>query len=348
MKLLRASVAIVVFVVLSAAAASSAPAGVTGSHRLFLRTGSGGWEKTAADCRDGRLILTLDPAKLHSGDVMLLINPPPAMAINDFTGPRLVSAQVGGKPVAAGAVMDLGNLKQPPASWRPTFADDVNALSPTGYRLLVDGQFTPVRAAWLTRQGDRQVAISVPLPRLDYGKHEVSLTATDASPQANPTTAVLRFNYIETGNLALAALGAKAAVDSCFSGYESLAALNDGVTTMPGDHCQNDISWASAEVAADHWAQITFARPTSIKEVTVYWSAYTNQYHTPRHFQIQVPDGQNWKTVYASPAEGELSALLTTARFPSLTTTSFRVFMPKGEGPAHRPNLLWIGEIKAR
>lgn len=332
----------------TAATTGTTPHGRKAAPRVLLRAGAGPWQEATAETREGRLVFTLDPAKLRSGDITLLINPPAAMVVDDFAGPQVVALEADGRPLPAAGQFNLGTVLQPPSRFNVTFRDQCNALAPEGYRLLVDGQAVAVPPAWLSHQGEKQVTVGVRLPRFDYGRHEISLTATDASPQANATTGVLRFDYLETGNVAAAAMGAQAAVDSHFSGYESLAALNDGVTTMPGDHCGNDLSWASAEVATDHWAQITFPRPTPIAEVTVHWAAYTNISHTPRHFEIQVPEGQGWKTVYASPAEGEKIAPLTTARFAPLTTRSFRVFMPKSKGPPGRPNLLWIGEVKAR
>jgi len=61
-----------------------------------------------------------------------------------------------------------------------------------------------------------------------------------------------------------------------------------------------------------------------------------------------LPEGEGWRAVYASPAAGEKPKPATTARFAPLTTTAFRVFVPKGEGSSERPNLMWVGEIKAR
>lgn len=339
-----------VFVALASAALTSDASPIQGGKapQVFLRVGNGQWQKAPVQCRDGRLVFTLDPATLHSGEMMLLIDPPPGMVMNDNAGPQVIAVEVAGKSTPVSGRIDLGNVQQPPDAVRVTFREQANALAADGYRLVIDGRVAPARALRLTRQGAKQATMCARLSDSDYGSHEIRLTATDTSPQSNETTVALRYNYLETGNVALSALGAKVAVDSSFAGYESLAALNDGLTTMPGDHCGNDISWASAEVAADHWAQITLARPATIKEATIYWAAFSNVSHTPRHFQVQVPEGAGWKTVYASPAEGEQAGPLTTAHFAPVTTNCFRVFMPRGEGPSNRPNLLWIGEIKAR
>jgi hypothetical protein len=138
------------------------------------------------------------------------------------------------------------------------------------------------------------------------------------------------------------------AVDSSFPGYESLTPINDGSTTLSGTSCGNDVTWASTETPADHWVEVTLPKPTPIKEVSIYWAAYTDVVHSPKAFQVQIPEGDGWKAVYASPAEGEKESRVTTARFAPVTVSKFRVFMPAGKGSATRPNLLWVTEVKAR
>ena len=316
---------------------------------VFVRAGQGRWTRATARLDQGRLIFELDPAKLGSADITLLIDPPPGLVIDDYRGPELTALELDGRPLKPGGAVDLGNMKEAPRTLKVAFRDAANDVDPAGFGATIDGAALP--AGKLRVEPARPGApttVRLRLPALDYGRHEIAVIAADTAPQRNLTTAHLAFTYLETGNLALAALGTKVSVDSCFGGYESLAPLNDGVSTMPGDHCGNDISWASAEVAADHWVQMTFAKPASIKEVTVYWAAYTNVAHTARHFEVQVPEGSSWRTVYQSPADGEKPAPLTTARFAPLTATAFRVFVPKGEGSSERPNLMWVGEIKAR
>ncbi|MEI6499511.1 MAG: hypothetical protein WCP21_00630 [Armatimonadota bacterium] len=319
-----------------------------GAARVFLRSGEGRWRQIAVKQEEGRLVFELDPSKLGSANLALLIDPPGSMIIDDYAGPTVSAITVDGKALSAGASSDLGSLSAGPKTISVTFKDAANSLSPTGCHATVDGVPVSVRPVWITRQGDREATLRVRLPALEYGKHEITLRASDTSPQMNETAVALRFNYLESGNVALAALGAKVAVDSCFGGYESLVPLNDGNTVMPGDHCGNDISWASSEVAADHWAEVAFPKSTAIREVTVYWAAYTDVSHTARHFEVQIPDGAGWTALYKSPAEGEKAAPLTTARFAPVTVSKFRLFVPAGQGSATRPNLLWIGEIKAR
>lgn len=331
-----------------AAATVTVPYSGQSTPRVYARSAGGKWQKAPATLQDGRLIFQLDPAKLGSADITLLIDPPASMVMDDYAGPVATALAVDRKAFPAGATANLGNVTELPKRLIVSFNEAANALDPDGYTVRVDDRLVAVRPTWVSSSSARQATLRVPLPKMDYGVHEVAISAVDTSPQANMTTVRLRLNYMESGNVALAAAGATIKTDSAFSGYESLVSLNDGNTTMPGTSCGNDITWASAEVAADHWAEVTLPKPTEIREVTVYWAAYTDVSHTPQYFEIQIPEGEGWKAVYKSPADGEKPARLTTANFAPVTTSKFRIFMPKGKGSSSRPNLLWIGEIKAR
>jgi len=275
---------------------------------------------------------------------MLLVNPPAGLVLDDFEGPKLTGLKVDGKALRAAPTVDLGALPAAPQQLVASFADTANAIAPGSDQVMLDGATAAVPGAG----SGRTATLAWRLPPLEYGKHEIVLSVADTSPQHNVSRYVIRFEYIEKGNVALAAQGATVAVDSSFSGYESLTPINDGNTALSGTSCGNDVTWASAEVPSDHWVEITLAKPTEIKEVTIYWAAYTDVAHTARHFQVQVPDGAGWKAVYTSPDAGEKESRITTARFAPVTTTKFRVFMPSGQGSTTRPNLLWVTEIKAR
>jgi hypothetical protein len=323
--------------------------------KVFIRAGAGQWQPAQYETQDGRLLFRLDPAKLGSGEIMLLVNPPAGLVMNDFAPPRLTGLKMDGKPQRTSSPLDLGNLPTPPCQFVATLADRDNPLKPQGWSATFDGATVPVSAA---TSGPRQVTLTLTLPQVEYGPHEIVFAAADNSPQSNIARQVIRFVYLDAGNVALASLGATVKVDSVFPGYESLVCLNDGVTALSGTSCGNDVTWAPLEVPADHWAEVTFPKPTTIKEVSLYWAAYTDVAHTARHFQIQVPEGPDgaavpsgpvtWKAVYTSPAAGEQESRVTTARFDPVTVTRFRVFMPSGQGSTTRPNLLWLAEIKAR
>jgi hypothetical protein len=313
--------------------------------KVFWRAGAGKWQPAQFETQEGRLTFRLDPAKLGSGEIMLLVNPPAGLVLDDFNGPLLTGLKVDDKPQKTKGVVDLGALPNAPRQILAAFADASNAVAADSVQATLDGKTLPPATCELSRQTARLV---LDLPPLEYGNHEIVLSATDTSPQRNVARHVVRFNYLESGNVALAALGAMVSVDSSFSGYESLVCLNDGIKALSGTSCGNDVTWASLEVPTDHWVEVTLPKPTPVKEVTVYWAAYTDVLHTPTQFQVQVPDGEGWQAVYASPAEGEEPGRLTTARFEPVTVSKFRVFMPAGKGSATRPSLLWITEIKAR
>jgi hypothetical protein len=318
-----------------------------GTPKVWLRGAEGPWQPAAFRQAEGKLVFDLDPAKLGGATVMLLIDPPADMILNDDTAPLLMGLKADGKPLATKSPVDLGVSKEAPRQLVAAFRDRDNRVAPDSLKVLVDGD--PVTGEALQVESQRgMVRVVATLPDLEYGKHEIVLSVRDTSPQANELVVRLRLQRQDTSDVALSSLGATVKVDSCFGGYESLAPINDGNTALPGDSCGNDIAWASAETDSDHWAEVTLPKPTSLREVTVYWAAYTELAHTPQYFEVQVRQGDAWVPVYQSPAAGEKAQPVTTARFAPTTVSSFRIFMPGGKGSTGRPKLLWIAEIQAR
>jgi len=319
------------------------------SPRVYIRAGASPWRPAAYESQAGRLIFRLDPAQEQSSEIKLLINPPAGLVLNDETGPRLIGVKADDKALRAAPRVDLGNISQLPKRLLVAFAEAQNALLPRSWQVKLDGKPWP-SPLFISQPSPKQIRFIVPLRAtlVEYGPHEILFSVKDNSPQYNEGRAMVRFQYVESDNVALAARGATVKVDSCFPGYESLLPLNDGFTALTGDSCGNDVTWASAELPTDHWVEIIFPQPTLIREVTIYWAAYTHEVHTPRQFQIQVPAGESWRAVYASPPEGEKPRPISTVRFAPVKTNRFRVFMPAGQGSPTRPLLLWIAEIKAR
>ncbi|MEN6302543.1 MAG: discoidin domain-containing protein [Armatimonadia bacterium] len=319
-----------------------------GAPRVYMRAEKGKWVPAKFSSEGGRLTFQLNPAELGSGNIMLIIDPPAGLTLDDVKSPVFADVCIDGKSVKAGATVDLGKVKTAPGQVQATVKDADNALDTAGVRVMLD-QETLAAKSWQVRKvNPKQAQVEIRLPQMEYGPHELVVTAVDIAPEPNEGSLRVAFNLLDFGNLALASMGAKISVSDSFGGYESVTPINDGVTTMPGDSCGPDISWASAEVDSDHWAEVTLPKPEEIKEVSVYWAAYTHVTHTPKHFEVQVPEGAGWNTVYASPAEGEKVSTVSTARFAPVEVSRFRIFMPKGQGSISRPNLLWIGEIKAR
>jgi hypothetical protein len=312
--------------------------------RLFVRGERGTWQPLAATVSDGKMSLTLDPAKLGGSNLTLILNPSPDLVLDDYEPPVIIGIKLDGQPLKIAGHLKLGNVTRVPEELRVGFKESHNQLS-TPLQATLNGRPVPLTVKLIS---PRQALAILNLPTLEYGRHKMQITATDNSPQQNAATAVVSFTYYDPTNLALATSGATTAVSSSFSGYEGLTPLNDGVFELPGDSCGSDLTWASAEVSEDHWAMVILPQPQQLREVTVYWAAYTHGALSPQTFEIQVPEGKGWRAVYRSPEAGEPVSPVTTARFAPLKTDRFRVWMPAGKGPVARPNLLWIAEIQAR
>ncbi len=312
-----------------------------------VRAADGCWRP--ADCRleQGRLVISLDPARLGGSRAMLLVNPPADMDIADARAPRLTAARVGRDYHTARSEIFLGVASDWPRRIVLSIADAENALDPRSLSLSLDG--APLtRRVRLRNLSPRAVTVRARLPKSDYGDHVLRYAIADASPQGNTLEGTIRFARFDMTNYVLAAHGTKLSADSYFSSYPSLACLQDGDVKLPGNTLPNDISWASEETGTPHWVQVDFDRPRSLHEVVVYWANYSHEPHTARVFEVQVPAPGGWQTLYRSPEGGEKPAACTTAGFAPRTVTRFRVFQPAGAGSPSRPNLMWLAEIEAR
>lgn len=325
----------------------SIPWTASGKPRVWMRGATGPWQPATFQQAAGKLIFELNPAALGGATLRLLIDPPPDLVLDDDTPPTLIGLKADGKPLPTASPVNLGVSKEAPRQLLAAFRDRENRVDPQSLKVTVDG--APLTREALRVEPQRgMLRVAATLPELEYGKHEIVLSARDTSPQANQLELRLQLQRQDTSNVALASLGATVQVDSCFPDYESLTPLNDGNTTLSGESCGNDVTWASAETETDHWAQVNLPRPTPVREVTVYWAAYTEVAHTPRYFEVQVLEDDQWVPVYKSPAAGEKAQPVTTARFDPRTVSSLRIFMPAGKGSAERPLLLWIAEIQVR
>jgi hypothetical protein len=180
-------------------------------------------------------------------------------------------------------------------------------------------------------------------PDLRSGTYYVKMTArTEAGAVAEEGTAQIVYVLpLEADDLALAAQGAHVAVDSAFYAY-SEKPVNDGVVNPVGV-AFNEAAWASGETDVEHWAEVQLAAPRTVSRVVIYWNVENEVVWTARHFLIQVKDAGAWKTV--GEYRPDRPEPVTACTFAAVNTGVLRVLQPKGDGPATRPNLMWLREI---
>ncbi|MFO7947484.1 MAG: discoidin domain-containing protein [Armatimonadota bacterium] len=319
------------------------------ASEVFIKAGSGEWTPAEYETIDSKLRFHLDPGALGSSDIMLLINPPADLDIDDSTPPSVIGVKVDGKALRAMEDIHLGLSDEAPRMLKFGIADGENALDETSVKATINDRPLDDHAVTVTPITSQKATVTVHLGQVDYGKYEVAVSVADASPQRNTATARVTFDHFDTTNVLLADAGeVELKVDSCFANYESLAPLNDGAKDLTGVHCRNDVSWASAETPSPHWIEVTLDEPRTIEEVSVWWAYYNNTYHTSQDIEIQVPDGDGWKIVYQSPEGGHEPSAVTTFRFEPLETDRFRIYQHAGGGCAGRPDLMWVAEIEAR
>ena len=315
---------------------------------VYVRGDAVPWQPLAHERTNGRISFTLDPAQHGVSTLAVLINPPAHIDINDAAPPVIIGLKADGKPLPTADIVHLGLVSTPPQELLVGVADYENALAVDSVAVGLNGRPLRDDAVAVQVHSPSRLSVAVRPGEVPYGEHEVRIVVRDASPQANEGAIAVRFQYQDLNNFALAAQGTTVRVSSAFTGYDDPAPLIDGHTVLSGTSCGPDVTWASAETAADHWAELTFTGTRTVREVTIYWAAYTDRLLTPRGFMVQVMQANEWHTVYRSPDEGEPPARLTTVRFTPVETDQVRVYMPQGQGSKERPNLLWIAEIEAR
>ncbi|HUS81338.1 MAG TPA: NEW3 domain-containing protein, partial [Armatimonadota bacterium] len=141
-------------------------------------------------------------------------------------------------------------------------------------------------------------------------------------------------------------IGREAAVtvDSLYSGY-SEKPINNGIVHVPADAHWTEESWASADMPEDHSVALDFGDTRSITRVVIYWSLDAGIPRTSHEAQVQVPEGDGWRTVAtARPTAPEEETWIELEQ--PLVTSRLRLLQPSGQGPEGRPNLMWVREVE--
>jgi len=143
------------------------------------------------------------------------------------------------------------------------------------------------------------------------------------------------------GNLAREA---QVTVDSAYGGYDA-EPINDGIVYPAEDAHWTDEAWASADEQRDHFIELRFAEAREVAKVAIYWSLDAGIARTSAEVQVQVPEGDGWRTVAtATPAEPVPMTIIKLEA--PVTAGAFRILQPKGKGPAGRADLMWVREVE--
>ncbi len=317
--------------------------------QVFIKAKGGEWQTPDYVVRDGRVIISPDPKKLGGSEMILVINPPADLNLNDSNPPIILGIKVDGAAHRASTALELGRLSDAPGVILWGIADRENALDLNTLRVtLNDRQIAPDALA-VDVVGKRQVGVIADMGDIDYGKHEVTIRIADVIPGANRLEARIGFELVDTGNL-IQLVRDKVVVktDSCFSSYPNLEPLIDGFKMLDGSGAGNDVTWASAEMGGPHWIEVTLPEPKPMKEVTVYWAFSGQTFYTSQRVEVQVPDNGGWRTIATSGDQPLQPQRNHTLRFDEVTTDRFRVYQPDKGGPAARPDLMWVAEVEAR
>lgn len=135
-------------------------------------------------------------------------------------------------------------------------------------------------------------------------------------------------------------------VDSSFDGYDARP-LTDGETDVRRIARQryNEGNWASAETQEPHWIELSFAEPTRIAAVYVYWGFDKNRFVPSRRVELQAMDEEGgWRAVSTIEPTNDHDRMA--FDFPSLISRRLRILQPAQQGPPNRPFVMWVREVK--
>jgi serine/threonine protein kinase len=139
---------------------------------------------------------------------------------------------------------------------------------------------------------------------------------------------------------------ARIAVDSSFEGYSAIP-LTDGEMDVRRIAAMryNQGNWASAETGTPHWIEVGFDRPVRLAAVYVYWGFDRNRFMPSRRVELQMTDESGaWRTVSAMEPGNDHDRMA--FDFAPVNTARVRIFQPVQAGPANRPFVMWVREIK--
>lgn len=315
----------------------------------YRKAGDGPWRPVSFHKRDGTVVLDIVPEAYGASKVHFLMNPRPGVDLNDQKPPLLLGVKVDGRGLAALMNQHIGVMPKAPELLAIGVADRENALDLDSVDVTVNGEVVDEKQVTVERVSARQATINVRLGEIiGYGKHRLAVSVSDDAPLGNRLTVALSFDTFDATNYALAAQGATLSVDSCMGNYESLVSLNDGVCYPAAPGRLNDVSWASADNASDHWIEVDFGRVRKVSEVVVYWTWYRGAPHLPRGSEVRIEEGGEWVKLDAQRIDGKGENCIGTFRFKPIEVQKLRVYQLGGQGSSRAPGYMWVTELVVR
>lgn len=197
---------------------------------------------------------------------------------------------------------------------------------------------------------------NVNIKDLTAKRGELALSKLGSTGLGEPNADITDKNLAYSGNEL-----AKVSTDTTYPGYDTTP-LNDGWFATAENHNQNNWareSWASMDLATDHWVQFAFEGDQSISKVVVHWANDNGTYYSPQKAIVQAWIDGAWQDVSTftnEPEEegGDYKAFLQTTEFTfsAVSTARIRVLQPNGMGCADkygdpvRANIMWVSEIE--
>lgn len=146
-------------------------------------------------------------------------------------------------------------------------------------------------------------------------------------------------------------------VDSSYGGYDATP-LDDGDWVTEGEDAAMDAdgvgattaqrlgngggTWASADAAGEHWAELAWSTPRAVTAVTIAWAL---PQWRPQEYRIDAWIAGGWQAILSNGTPAQLSQRV--RLLAPVTTTRLRLVQPNGRGNAAHPNLMGLQELQA-
>ncbi|MGC9317765.1 MAG: discoidin domain-containing protein [Armatimonadota bacterium] len=315
---------------------------------VWARDAAGTWHRLEVERRDGRLAMSLGPEQTSGGSVLVVIDPPRWLEMDDARPPEVVRFTVGGRSFAGQTQAALGWTEELPGRVMLAVRDEKNPLDPASITVTVQGRTLRPGDGGVsfTAHDERSGTLKI-LPQQIEGLAEAvrgaiaiavdDFAIDDQQTRRSVSWALAPSMPLEDGTVIT--------VDSLTSdeGWSDWSVIADGEVMTEEDTTTAGKTWLSDEREDAHWLRFEFPQPRVVNGVDLWWPYYQT-WRTSRRYQVQTRQDGRWVTQVTVQDQEERQH--SEHRFEPVETTAVRILQSPMGGQAERQNLMWLAEAQ--
>ena len=313
----------------------------------WARAADGSWIELSPGTADGRLQVKLTAEHLAGGSVLIVLDPPEWLSLEDAGPPAVERFAIDGVEIGDRESVDLGWLNETPQSIVLDVRDADNPIDRDSIRVRSSvGLLTPrAQGVSFKPDGPRAGTLTVQ-PRDIEGmdaatRGSVELIVDDYAIDDTDTRRSVSWSLsprikLDDGTLLL--------VDSVTSsgGWQDWSVVADGVIMNESDGTTAGKTWLSDNSEGEHWIRWQFPEARDVAGVDLAWPWYQT-WRTSRNYDVQTWDGEQWVTQVEVRDQDERQ--VSEHRFDEpVKTTGVRVLQQPMGGQIERQDLMWLSE----